>query len=60
MFWTRRRIVLAAGSEDVAIVFRAGSTTELNSGLNYEQTQIIAGAPGDLKSFPSKRLHHML
>ena len=40
------RTMIAAGSEDVAIVFRAGSTTELNSGLNYEQTQIIAGAPG--------------
>ena len=40
------RTMIAAGSEDVAIVFRAGSTTELNSGLSYEQTQIIAGAPG--------------
>jgi putative ABC transport system permease protein len=40
------RTMVAAGAEDVAIIFRAGSTTELNSGLSFEQTQIIAGAPG--------------
>ncbi|MGB5623102.1 MAG: ABC transporter permease [Gammaproteobacteria bacterium] len=40
------RTMVAAGAEDVAIIFRAGATTELNSGLSFEQTQIIAGAPG--------------
>jgi putative ABC transport system permease protein len=40
------RTMMAAGAEDVAIVFRAGATSELNSGLTYEQTQIIADVPG--------------
>lgn len=40
------RTMIAAGSEDVAIVFRAGATTELNSGLGFSQTQIIGNAPG--------------
>jgi putative ABC transport system permease protein len=41
-----QRTVTSAGSEDVAVVLRAGSTTELNSGLGIEQTRIVAGAPG--------------
>jgi putative ABC transport system permease protein len=40
------RTMLAAGAEDVAIVLRAGATAELNSGLGFEQTQIIADMPG--------------
>jgi putative ABC transport system permease protein len=36
----------SAGSEDVAVVLRAGSTAELNSGLSSEQTRLIADAPG--------------
>jgi putative ABC transport system permease protein len=38
--------MVSAGSDDVAVVTRAGSTSELASGLSFEQTQIIAGAPG--------------
>ncbi len=40
------RTMVSAGAEDVAVLLRAGSTTELNSGLSFEQTQIIANAPG--------------
>ncbi len=40
------RTMIAAGSDDVAIVLRSGATAELNSGLSQEQAQIIAGMPG--------------
>ena len=40
------RTMVAAGSDDTAIVLRSGATAELNSGFSYEQTQIIADAPG--------------
>jgi putative ABC transport system permease protein len=40
------RTMVAAGSDDTAIVLRTGATSEINSGLSYEQTQIIANAPG--------------
>lgn len=43
------RTMIAAGSEDTAIVMRSGSTAELNSGLSNEQTLIVANAPGVLK-----------
>ena len=43
------RTMVAAGSEDTAIVMRSGATAELNSGLSHEQTLIIANAPGVLK-----------
>ncbi|MCP4301751.1 MAG: ABC transporter permease, partial [Gammaproteobacteria bacterium] len=43
------RTMIAAGSDDTAIVMRSGSTSELNSGLSNEQTLIIADAPGVLK-----------
>jgi len=43
------RTVAGTGSDDVAIVLRDGSTTELTSGLSLEQTRIIAGAPGVLR-----------
>jgi putative ABC transport system permease protein len=36
----------SAGSESVAVVMRAGSTAELNSGLSHEQAQIVIDAPG--------------
>jgi len=36
----------SAGSEAVAVVMRAGSTAELNSGLSNEQVRIVADAPG--------------
>jgi putative ABC transport system permease protein len=43
------RTMVAAGSDETAIVLRAGSTAELNSGLSNEQAVIIAGLPGILK-----------
>ena len=43
------RTMIAAGSEDTAIIMRSGSTSELNSGLSNAQTRIIAEAPGVLK-----------
>ncbi len=43
------RTMLSAGSDDTAIIMRAGSTSELNSGLSNEQTLIIENAPGVLK-----------
>ena len=43
-----QRTMVAAGTDDTAIVFRAGATTELNSGLTFDQTQIIKQAPGVL------------
>jgi putative ABC transport system permease protein len=42
------RTMLSAGAEDTAIVMRAGSTAELNSGLSNDQALIIANAPGVL------------
>ncbi len=43
------RTMLSAGSDNTAIIMRAGSTSELNSGLSNEQTLIIENAPGVLK-----------
>ena len=43
------RTMIAAGSDDTAIIMRSGSISELNSGLSNEQTLIIADAPGVLK-----------
>jgi len=43
------RTMLAAGSDDTAIVLRSGSTAELNSGLSNDQALIVANAPGVLK-----------
>jgi len=43
------RTMVAAGSDDTAIVMRSGSTTELNSGLSNEQLLIVTNAPGVLK-----------
>lgn len=43
------RTMVAAGSDDVAIVLRSGATAELTSGFSQEQTLIIAGMPGVLK-----------
>ncbi len=40
------RTMLAAGTEDTAIVMRSGSTAELNSGLSNEQALIVTNAPG--------------
>ena len=43
------RTMIAAGSDDTAIIMRRGSTSELTSGLSNEQALIIADAPGVLK-----------
>ncbi len=43
------RTLLAAGSDDVAIVLRSGATSEMMSGFSHEQTQQIANMPGVLK-----------
>jgi putative ABC transport system permease protein len=43
------RTMKGAGSDDVAIVLRSGSTAELNSGLTNEQVLVVANAPGVLK-----------
>lgn len=41
-----QRTMQAAGAEDVVVVMRSGSTSELNSGLGQETVNIIADAPG--------------
>ena len=43
------RTMVAAGSNDTAIIVRDGATSELTSGLSNEQVLIIADAPGVLK-----------
>ena len=43
------KTMLATGSDDTAVILRSGSTTEMNSGFDYEQTLIVANAPGVLK-----------
>ncbi len=43
------RTMVAAGSEDTAIIMRSGSTSELNSGLSNEQALIVGEAPGVLR-----------
>ena len=35
-----------AGRDDLAVVLRAGSTSEMVSGLGYDDTRVIADAPG--------------
>ena len=40
------KTMLSAGSEGTAVVIRAGSSSELSSGLGNDQVQVIAGAPG--------------
>jgi putative ABC transport system permease protein len=41
-----RRTLLVSGSPDTAVVLRAGSDTEMTSGLSAEHTRIIKDAPG--------------
>ena len=43
------RTMVAAGSEDVAVVVRIGATSELSSGFGGDQTDIVANAPGVAK-----------
>lgn len=44
-----QRTMVSAGAEDVLMLLRAGATTEMNSGLGYEETQLIANLPGIAK-----------
>jgi len=44
-----QRTMVNAGSADVLMLMRAGATTEMNSGLSYEQTQLIENLPGIAK-----------
>lgn len=43
------RTMTLAGSEDTAIVIRAGSTSEMASGLSNDQVRIVEAAPGVLR-----------
>lgn len=43
------KTMMAAGTEDTAVILRSGSTSELNSGLSNEQVLLVANAPGVLK-----------
>jgi putative ABC transport system permease protein len=45
-----QRVMAGGGSEDLAIVLRAGSDAEMSSFFSLEQTRIIEGAPGILRS----------
>jgi putative ABC transport system permease protein len=40
------RTMRSAGAPDTAIIMRAGATSELSSGINYETTQLVANLPG--------------
>lgn len=44
------RTMISAGAEDTAIVMRSGSTSEMSSGLSYDQVLVVANAPGVLKN----------
>lgn len=41
-----QRTMVSAGSPTTALVMRSGSTSEMNSGISFEQTQLIANSPG--------------
>ncbi|MDH4049813.1 MAG: ABC transporter permease [Gammaproteobacteria bacterium] len=43
------RTMVAAGSDDTAIILRSGSTAELNSGLSNDSALIIENSPGIVK-----------
>ncbi len=45
-----RAALVTAGADDTALVMRAGSDSEMTSGLRLETTRIIADAPGVRKS----------
>ena len=43
------KTMVAAGSEDTAVIMRSGSTSELNSGLSNELVLIVTNSPGVLR-----------
>lgn len=44
-----QRTMVSSGADDVVILMRAGATSEMSSGMGYEQTQLIANLPGIAK-----------
>lgn len=44
-----QRTMTLAGADDIAIVMRSGATSEMTSGLGFEETQLLAQQPGVLK-----------
>lgn len=44
-----QRTMVSAGADDVLIMMRAGATSEMSSGMGYDQTQLIANLPGIAK-----------
>lgn len=44
-----QRTMANAGSPSTLVITRAGSSSEMGSGLSYEQTQLVAGLPGIAK-----------
>lgn len=44
-----QRTMTSAGSDDVLMVMRSGATTEMNSGVGFDQSQLIANLPGIAK-----------
>lgn len=40
-----QRTMLSAGSADTAILLRSGATSEMSSGLSFEETQLVAQLP---------------
>lgn len=44
-----QRTMSNAGSPNTVIIMRAGATSEMSSGLGYEQTQLISALPGIVK-----------
>ena len=45
-----QKTMLNSGAKDRVIIMRAGATSEMSSGLSYEQSQLISHLPGVLKS----------
>lgn len=45
-----QKAILATASSDTAIIMRDGATSELNSGVTFEQAQIIANSTGIRKN----------
>jgi putative ABC transport system permease protein len=41
-----QRTMTSAGAPDIALVMRAGATSEMSSGMGYDQTHLVANLPG--------------
>ncbi|MDQ2075851.1 ABC transporter permease [Marinimicrobium sp. ABcell2] len=44
-----QRTMTLAGSDDVAIIMRSGATSEMSSGLGYDEVQLLENVPGVLR-----------